>query len=101
MCADANRKKKIDDGSGLCDNRHTMKKIKLPSPISDVLRETIAESGVPLLVLQRETGVTRASIMRFVRGERFLRLDMADRLAAYFGLVLTAEPQSRQRKELA
>jgi DNA polymerase I-like protein with 3'-5' exonuclease and polymerase domains len=31
----------------------------------------------------------RASLSRFVRGERSLRLDMADRLAKYFGLELT------------
>jgi plasmid maintenance system antidote protein VapI len=33
----------------------------------------------------------RASIMRFLRGEQSLRLDMADRLAAYFGLELRAK----------
>jgi plasmid maintenance system antidote protein VapI len=58
------------------------------SPISDLLRKTIVESGVPYLVLQRETGVTRTSIMRFVRGELRLRLDSADALAAYFDLEL-------------
>ncbi len=58
------------------------------SPISDLLRRTIAESGVSYNALQQETGVTRASVMRFVRGSQSLRLDMADRLAAYFGLAL-------------
>jgi plasmid maintenance system antidote protein VapI len=58
------------------------------SPISDLLRQTIVESGVSYNALQRETGVTRASIMRFVRGSQSLQLDMADRLAAYFGLAL-------------
>ena len=57
-------------------------------PISDLLRQTIAKSGVSYNALQRETGVTRASIMRFVRGDQSLRLDMADRLAAYFDLEL-------------
>jgi plasmid maintenance system antidote protein VapI len=59
------------------------------SAISDILRRTIIESAVSYLELQRSTRVSRASIMRFVRGERTLRLDMADRLAAYFGLELT------------
>jgi plasmid maintenance system antidote protein VapI len=59
-----------------------------PTPISDLLRRTIAESGVPYKTLERETGVARASIMRFVRGSQSLRLDMADRLAAYFRLEL-------------
>jgi plasmid maintenance system antidote protein VapI len=63
-----------------------------PTPISELLRRTIAEaveSGrTNYKALERETGVTRASIMRFVRGTQSLRLDMADRLAAYFGLEL-------------
>jgi plasmid maintenance system antidote protein VapI len=57
-------------------------------PISDLLRRTISESGISYNALQRETGVTRASIMRFVRGDQSIRLDMADRLAEYFGLEL-------------
>jgi plasmid maintenance system antidote protein VapI len=58
------------------------------APISDLLRQTIVESGVSYNALQKATGVTRASIMRFVRGDQSLRLDMADRLAEYFGLEL-------------
>ncbi len=61
-----------------------------PAPISDLLRQTIrqaVEAGrTNYKALERETGVTRASIMRFVRGSQTLRLDMADRLAAYFGI---------------
>jgi len=61
---------------------------RLKAPISDLLRRTIAESGVSYNALQKETGVTRASIMRFVRGDQSLRLDMADRLATFFNLEL-------------
>jgi plasmid maintenance system antidote protein VapI len=68
---------------------------KEPSPISDLLQRTISEAveagRTTYLALERETGVTRASIMRFVRGSQSLRLDMADRLAAYFGLELRAK----------
>jgi len=66
-----------------------MKRKTPKAPISDLLRKTIAESDVSYLQLERETGVTRASIMRFVRGDQYLRLDMADRLADYFGLELS------------
>jgi plasmid maintenance system antidote protein VapI len=63
-----------------------------PAPISELLRRTVlravGQGRTSYLALERETGVTRASIRRFVNGERTLRLDMADRLAAYFGLVL-------------
>jgi plasmid maintenance system antidote protein VapI len=57
-------------------------------PISDLLRRTIVESGVSYNALQRETGVARASIMRFVRGSQSLQLDRADRLAKFLGLEL-------------
>jgi len=56
---------------------------------SDVLRRTIRESGVPYLTLAKATGVQRASIQRFVDGRTSIRLDKADKLAAYFGLRLT------------
>jgi plasmid maintenance system antidote protein VapI len=58
-------------------------------PMSDVLRRAIRESGLALLTIATETGVERASVSRFVRGERSLRLDIADKLAAHFGLQLT------------
>jgi plasmid maintenance system antidote protein VapI len=66
------------------------------SPISDRLRQTIVESGLSYNSLERETGVTRASIMRFVEGRQSLRLDMADRLASFFELELHSTfPQNR------
>jgi plasmid maintenance system antidote protein VapI len=68
-----------------------MSKSKPKPPITDLLRNTIADSGVPLLVLQRRTGVKRASIARFVRGETSLRLDKADALAEFFGLKLVRQ----------
>jgi plasmid maintenance system antidote protein VapI len=69
-----------------------MSEDRRPAPISDLLRRTISEAiegkRTNYKALQRETGVTRASIMRFVLGRQYLRLDMADRLAAFFGLEL-------------
>jgi plasmid maintenance system antidote protein VapI len=56
--------------------------------VSESLRKAIAESGLSFQALERETGVLRQSLMKFARGEQSLRLDMADRLAAYFGLEL-------------
>jgi plasmid maintenance system antidote protein VapI len=70
-----------------------------PAPISDLLRRTVADAvergQTNYKALERETGVTRASIMRFVRGSQSLRLDMADRLAAHFGLELRARRKGR------
>jgi plasmid maintenance system antidote protein VapI len=66
-----------------------MSRDKAQLAITDVLRQAIVESGTSHKALSRETGVTRASIMRFARGDQSLRLDMADRLAEYLGLILT------------
>jgi transcriptional regulator with XRE-family HTH domain len=56
--------------------------------ITDAIRQAIVESGLPLQQISEKTGVERASLSRFVRGERSLRLDMVDKLAANFGLEL-------------
>ena len=58
------------------------------SSLSEVLRRAIRGGGLTFQALAEATGVERGSISRFVRGERSLRLDMADRLAAYLGLEL-------------
>ena len=69
------------------------------TPISDLLRWTIlraVEQGqTNYKALERETGVTRASIMRFVRGTQSLHLGIADKLAAHFGLELRAKRKDR------
>jgi len=61
---------------------------KAAPSITDVLRDAIVQSGISYKALSRETGVARASIQRFVDGRQSIRLDMADRLAAYFNLEL-------------
>ena len=49
--------------------------------------------GLALIEIERRSGVLRQSLMKFARSEQSLRLDQADKLAAFFGLELT------QRKE--
>lgn len=56
--------------------------------LSDVLREAIFDSGMTLSEIQRQTGVQRESMRRFLDRERSLRLDKAEILADYFGLEL-------------
>ena len=63
--------------------------------MSETLKEAIAESAMAHIAIERATGVKRASIMRFMRGETSLRLDMADKLAAYFGLELRPRRKGR------
>jgi plasmid maintenance system antidote protein VapI len=66
----------------------TIDNMSKPAPITDLLRRTIVESGIPYLKIEQATGIHRASISRFVTGERSLRLDVADKLAEYLGLEL-------------
>ena len=56
--------------------------------MSAVIRQAVLDSGLPLLQIAERAGIERASLSRFVRGERTLRLDKADRLAKYLGLEL-------------
>jgi hypothetical protein len=64
----------------------TMK--KRPMTMTEALKSAVEASGMTLLEIERATGVKRASIMRFMRGETSLRLDVADKLAVYFGLAV-------------
>jgi plasmid maintenance system antidote protein VapI len=67
--------------------------------ISEALRRAIAESGMSHIAIARATGVQRASIDRFMAGAQSLRLDKADELAAYFGLVLRPGPGRKTTDE--
>jgi plasmid maintenance system antidote protein VapI len=64
-------------------------------PITDALRKAIAKSGLAHIAIERGTGVKRQCIMRFMRGERSLRLDIADRLATFFRLIVQQQRKGR------
>jgi len=53
--------------------------------MTDLLRQAVAESE-SFRAIETATGVKRQSLMKFARGEQSLRLDLADKLAAYFGI---------------
>ena len=57
-------------------------------PITEAQKKAITASGLSIKAIHHETGVSRQSMMHFVRGTRTLRLDIADKLAKYFGLEL-------------
>ncbi len=63
-------------------------KKKQPLTMSDVLREAMLAADHPLLTLERETGVKRASMRFFLHEERTLNLNVAYKLVAHFGLGL-------------
>ncbi len=53
--------------------------------MTDLLRQAIAEAE-SFRSIETATGVKRQSLMKFVRGEQSLRLDLADKLADHFGI---------------
>jgi transcriptional regulator with XRE-family HTH domain len=63
--------------------------------LTDVLRAAINQSGVTRYRIGKDTGIDESILMRFLRGEMSIRLDKADRLAAYLGLQLTPDPDAK------
>jgi len=89
----------IDRTSGRCNNRYIMRrKTDTPAMMTDALRRAIAEGGIPFLGLEQGTGIKRQSLMKFARGEQSLRLDLADRLAAFFGFKVVAPKRQQDRR---
>lgn len=65
-------------------------------PFTVALREAVRGSGLSLTEIEARSGVPRASLSRFLAEKRTLRLDVADRLATFFGLaVCRPEPAGR------
>jgi len=57
--------------------------------MTTALRQALDDSELSFHELERQTEIKRQSLMKFARGEQSLRLDIADKLAAYFGLEVT------------
>jgi len=51
--------------------------------MTDLLREALAQCE-SLSAVERATGLKRQSLMKFLRGEQSLRLNLADKLAEHF-----------------
>ena len=71
-----------------------MSKSKPSLTLTDVLKAAIERSGLTVYRIGKATGIDAANLGRFVRGELSIRLDKADRLAAYLGLRLTPDPDA-------
>ncbi|MBI4583926.1 MAG: hypothetical protein HY717_07880 [Planctomycetes bacterium] len=59
--------------------------------ITATLKKAIRKSKLPFLTIEERTGVKRASIMRFMRGDQSLRLDLAERLTDFFNIKIVKE----------
>ena len=53
--------------------------------MSELLRQALGEAD-SLASVERATGIKRQSMAKFLRGEQSLRLDLAEVLAAHFGI---------------
>lgn len=58
--------------------------------LTDQLRKAIENSGASLYRIAKDSGVPYAVVHRFANDERSITLPVADKLAAYFGMRLTA-----------
>jgi plasmid maintenance system antidote protein VapI len=61
---------------------------KTHKTMTQLLREALAEAD-SIRGVAKATGLTHVSLVRFANGEQSLRLDLADKLAAHFGVVST------------
>lgn len=66
--------------------------------VSEQLREAIRESGLSMLEVGRQAELDKATLSRFLSGERGLRLESVDTLCALLKLRLVAERAPRKRK---
>jgi hypothetical protein len=87
---------RLYNGGPVCNNYYM--DARGEQPLTDALRRAILESGLSFKGLADKTGVLRQSLMKFARGEQSLRLDMADKLAVFFGLALMPQDQHRRSK---
>ena len=66
--------------------------------LPDGLRRALTNSGKTSYQLMAETGVNHGVILRFMKGERDIRLETAEKLAAAVGLTVkvpsAAEPKA-------
>ena len=53
--------------------------------MTELLKQALSEAD-SLRGVERATGVKNPSLVRFLQGKQSLRLDLADKLAAHFGI---------------
>jgi transcriptional regulator with XRE-family HTH domain len=66
----------------------------------DAIREAISRAeanGTTRYRIANETGVTQATLSRFVNGEGGLGVGLVERLADYFGLEIVIRPKRKRR----
>lgn len=64
-------------------------------PLPGAIRKAIADDGRSLYRLALDSGVSKAILGRFVRGERDMTLDTAEKVCEALGLSLRPDRQTR------
>jgi hypothetical protein len=65
------------------------------SSLTNVLKEAIRDSGMPLPKLAHAVGISTPSLTRFMRGERSLSLPAVEKLMQHLGLVVVTPEGAR------
>ena len=65
-----------------------MSKKRKAKTVTDQLKQAVTDSGETLYGVAKGSGAEYSALLRFMAGERGIRLDTADKLAAYLGLEL-------------
>jgi plasmid maintenance system antidote protein VapI len=66
--------------------------------LTETLRKAVRDSKLTLYRIGLDSGVKRQSLERFMANRQSLRLDMADKLAAFFRLELRPAKGRRKAK---
>lgn len=64
--------------------------------MTELLRDALADRKEAFRAIEAATGVPNPSLVRFLAGKQSLRLDLADRLAAYFGIEVRRSREGRK-----
>ena len=64
--------------------------------MTELLRQALAERTESLRAIERATGVPNPPMVRFLAGKQTLRLDTAEKLAAYIGIEVRRRHKKRE-----
>ena len=81
----AQKLKAVDSGNKGRNNYCDMPQRRQDKTMTELLRRCLADAS-SLSAVERATGLKRQSMTKFLQGEQSLRLDLADKLAAHFGI---------------
>ena len=54
--------------------------------MTELLRQALSDTDQSIRGIARKTGLSHPGLLKFMRGDQSLRLDLADRLAEHFGI---------------